>query len=173
MATTTSPTSLSPLSTLLSPSRAHHLATTHLLSVFSNAPSPTQSAQPAAAERALYQDLYAPHITVHDNESNLFTGHDGVRELVGRLVGRGGQFEGWRFVVRGEVKLCEAFVWVGWGFGPSLRGEQAAEEGTGELEVDVRVTGADGLLMEKGEDGVVRIVKVWVIIDGVSDVKGQ
>ena len=155
---------LTPLSNLLSPARAHHIATTHLLSVFSTAPSSLVAQSPAATTlREQYADLYCADITVYENDGRVLAGHDGVEQLVERLVGKGGPFEGWGFVIRGEVKLTRDFVWVAWGFGPKV-----GEAG----EVEVTHTGADGILLEKDDDGVVRIKVVYVIIDGASDARG-
>lgn len=53
------------------------------------------------------------------------------------------------------------FVHLKWGFGP--RGADGM--------VDVKATGADHFVVRKDEDGEVRIATLYVVIDGLSDVK--
>jgi hypothetical protein len=155
---------LTPLSNLVSPARAHYLAATYILEVFSNAPS-ALSPTAATALRDKYSDIFAIDVKIVENDGNVHTGRDSAAKLVERLVGKGGPFEGWKFVVKGNVKLNGDFVWIAWGFGPADESEEGG--------VKVQVTGADGILLEKGEDGVVRIKKAHVIIDGASDVVGS
>jgi hypothetical protein len=162
MASPNTGNALTPLSNLVSPHRAFQLATSHILSVFSVAPSESNAKFLADT----YTDIYASDITIYENDGGVVTGHEGVRDLVTKLIGKGGPFEGWRFTVTGEVKLNRDFVWVTWGFGPS-KADQGRDAG-----IEVKMTGADGILLEKGKDGVVRITTAYVIIDGASDARG-
>ena len=104
-------------------------------------------------------DIYSPDIVVHEPDGAILRGHQGINDQVSTLLA---ERVGWGFVQTGEVKYNEDFVGVTWGFGP-----QGEDDG----KVDVKATGSDAILVEKGEDGVVRIKRLYVIIDGLADAK--
>ena len=137
-------------STILTPSRAYHLATANLITIFSN--------RDPASRLASMPDIYAPNIVVYEPDGAVLHGHEGVNNQVSNLLS---EREGWGFMQTGEVKYNENFVGVTWGFGPQ------GDDGN----VDVKVTGSDAIIVEKGEDGVVRIRTLYVIIDGLADAK--
>ena len=137
-------------STVLSPSRAHHLATANILTIFSN--------KDPKSRLAAMPDIYASDIVVYEPDGAVLHGHEGVNNQVSNLLA---EREGWAFTVTGEVKHNQDFVGVTWGFGPQ------GDDG----KVDVKATGSDAIIVEKGEDGEVRIKTLYVIIDGLADAK--
>ena len=136
-------------SDVVTASRAHHIATTNLLSIFSNRNESTRL--------TAIKDIFAPDAIVYEPNHVVLRSHNEISKTVSKLLA---EREGWGFVKVGEVKYNSDFVGVRWGFGPE-----------GPDGVDVKATGEDVILVGKGEDGVVRIKVLYVVLDGVADAK--
>jgi hypothetical protein len=134
---------------ILSPARAHHLATSNL-TIFSN--------PDATARLAAMPSVYSQDIVVYEPSNNVLRGYDEINAQVGKLLT---DRDGWAFVPTGEVKLNQDFVGVTWGFGPK------GADGR----VDVKVTGTDVNLVEKHGEEEAKIKKLYVVIDGVADAR--
>ena len=103
-------------------------------------------------------DIYTPDVVVYEPDNEVLHGYDEINAHVSKLLA---ERAGWGFVTTGEVKHNADYVGVTWGFGPK----------DGEGTVDVKITGSDVIIVEKGGDEVVRIKKLYVIVDGIADAK--
>lgn len=137
-------------SNVLTASRARFLAHGNLYTIFSN--------RNASARLAAMPDIYHPDVVVYEPDNEVLHGYDEVDAHVSKLLE---ERAGWEFVATGEVMYNADYVGVPWGFGPK----------DGEGKVDVKVTGNDVNIVEKGEDGVVRIKRLYVNLDGVAAAK--
>ena len=137
-------------SNVLTPSRAHFLAHGNLITIYGN---PNLSARLAAMP-----DIYTPDVVVYEPDNEVLHGYGEINAHVSKLLA---ERAGWGFVMTGEVKHNADYVGVTWGFGPK----------DGEGKVDVKITGSDVIIVEKGGDEVVRIKRLYVILDGVADAK--
>ncbi|KIW25128.1 uncharacterized protein PV07_10792 [Cladophialophora immunda] len=124
---------------------AHNLAYGNLLRVFSN--------RDEASRLRAVQETYHADVTFYEPDS-VATGHDGVNSKAEGLLR---ERAGWGFVPVGNVQRNHNMLYLAWGFGPQ-------DEATGE--VDVKVKGADVLLVDHG-----KVRTFWVIIEGVTDSK--
>lgn len=125
-------------------STAKKLAYGNLLHVFSN--------RDAASRRVAIKETYHEDVTFYEPDQ-VITGHDGVDATAAKLLD---ERQGWGFVPSGNVTKNHEMVYLAWGFGP------VGEDG----QVDVKVTGADVLIVEDG-----KVKKFWVVLNGVTDVK--
>lgn len=123
---------------------AQRLAHSNLLRVFSN--------RDPASRREAIKATYHPDVTLVEPDA-VATGHDGVEKTASGLLA---ERAGWGFVPHGPVKKNHEMLYLAWGFGP------VKDDG----EVDVKDTGADVLIVE-GD----KIKRLWVIIDGLADVR--
>ena len=124
---------------------AKTLAYNNLLHVFSN--------RDASSRATVIKETYHPDAIMYE-QSEVLTGHEAINAKAQSLLD---EREGWAFEPLGNVIKNHGMVYLAWGFGP--RG--------GDGVVDVKVTGADVIIVEEG-----KIRKFWVVLEGVSDVKG-
>ncbi|KPI35368.1 uncharacterized protein AB675_9953 [Cyphellophora attinorum] len=137
-----------------SPAQIHGLITTHLRQVWSEPSS--------AKRRPIFPAVYHPDVIVYEPDGRVLKGFDQMDETVEALTGKGGQFEGCQLRAR-DIKRNGDFVWVSWDLGPP-------KEEDGEA-IEVKATGADGILLDVNDKGEAKIRTLWVIIDGLSDVR--
>ncbi|KEF58549.1 uncharacterized protein A1O9_06475 [Exophiala aquamarina CBS 119918] len=130
---------------------AQTLTRSNLLYVFSQ--------RDASKRLEAIEKNYHADVQFDEPDGSVFVGHEGVNKKAGELLE---ERPGWGFVPTGSVKQTNDLLYLAWGFGPVVEGGKLGEEGS----VDVKATGADVILVEGG-----LIKKVWVIIDGLSDVK--
>jgi len=129
---------------IVSDETAKKLAYGNLLDVFSN--------RDATSRLSAIKETYHPDVTFNEPDA-VITGHDGINSKVEELLG---ERQGWAFVPSGNILKNHDMVYLAWGFGP------AKEDG----KVDVKVKGADVLIVEDG-----KVKKFWVVLEGPSDVK--
>ncbi len=136
----------------------HALAHNNLLRVFSN--------RDAVSRWAAIQETYHPNVVFYEPD-DMVTGHKAVDAKAAALLD---QREGWEFVPVGNVKRNHDMVYLAWRFGPpkiSGQGQKhGGRSGGSSVDVDVKATGADVLMVREG-----KVEKFWVVLDGVSDVK--
>jgi len=129
----------------VSASLAHTLAHNNLLGVFSN--------RDASSRREVIKATYTPDVVFFEPDSTE-RGHEGVDTRAQALLD---ERPGWEFVADGPVKRNHDMLYLAWGFGPKVNGE-----------VDVKVRGSDVLMVRDG-----KVDRLWVLIDGVTDVQSQ
>ena len=137
-------------STIITPARAHELAHNNLLRVFSERDSTKRD--------SIIPETYTKDAVVYEPDNAILHGHAEINKKVSELLT---ERAGWNFTPIGEVKLVGDFVYLKWGFSPPGSDGQ----------VDVKATGADHFVVKKDEDGKVRIATLYVVTDGLSDVK--
>jgi len=137
-------------SNVLTASRARFLAHGNLYTIYSN--------RNPSARLAAMPDIYHPDVVVYEPDNEVLHGYDEIDAHVSKLLA---EKAGWEFVTTSEVKYNADYVGVTWGFGPK----------DGEGKVDVKITGSDVIIVEKGGDGVVRIKRLYVILDEVAAAK--
>jgi hypothetical protein len=103
-------------------------------------------------------DIYHPDVVVYEPDTEVLHGYDEIDAHVSKLLA---EKAGWGFVATSEVKHNADYVGVAWAFGPKDEGGK----------VDVKITGSDVIIVEKGGDGVARIKRLYVILDGVAAAK--
>ncbi|ETI27594.1 hypothetical protein G647_00043 [Cladophialophora carrionii CBS 160.54] len=124
---------------------AKKLAYGNLLDVFSN--------RDVQSRLVAVKETYHAEVTFYGPDA-IHTGHDAVNAEAQKLLD---DRPGWAFVPQGIVTKNHDMLYLAWGFGP------VGDDGL----VDVRTRGADVLIVEQG-----KVKKFWVIIEGITDVKG-